>query len=100
MSRTLKRNIFYVQAYDSEDVEFYRVTRSTTNTCEVERLRKTIVFQNEDVQWVEPDLKSSGNLYRCRVIRETEIEFKSGDTGIAWDGKPVKQTCIIYMPMI
>lgn len=100
MPSKLNSCIFYVQVYESEDVQFFRVTRSTTNTCEVERLRKTIVFQNEDVQWVEPDLKGSGERHRCRVIKETEIEFKSGERGLSWDGKPVKQTCIIYMPLI
>ena len=97
MSTNLKNQIFCMQASHEDDVEFYRVTRSTTNTCEVKKMKKNVIFQNENTQYVEPDLESGGSKSRCRVISEIEIQFKSGELGHLWDGKPVKQNAIIFM---
>lgn len=100
MSASLKNRIFYVQSYETSDVIFFKVVRSTTNTCEVVNVKKTIVFQNEDVQYVEPDLRREGLKERCKVLNDKQIKFKDGDIGTIWDGKPVKQICIIYMPIM
>jgi hypothetical protein len=100
MSIQLKNQIFYIQSTGYEDVEFYRITRSTTNTCEVSSMRKTIVFQNENIQFVEPDIKSEGSMQRCKVVSDSEIKFKNGETAFSWDGKPVKQVTIIFMPIM
>ena len=97
MSRHLKGQIFFMHPSCQEDVEFYRVTRSTTNTCEVSKLGKSVVYQNENTQYVEPDLQDSGGVSRCKVVSQNQIKFKSGEIGTLWDGKPVKQNTIIFM---
>lgn len=99
MSISLKDRIFYFQQFSGDDVEFYRVTRSTTNTCEVVTLGKSVVYQNDDFQYVEPDLKGEGLKKRCKVISFDVIQFRS-DSNMAhlWDGKPVKQNVVIFLP--
>ena len=99
MSVNLKGKIFFVQPYADEDVVFYRVERSTTNTCEVFQMEKKVVFQNEDVQFVEPGTNPTKHRQRCRVLKTDMIEFKSGELGEIWDGKPIKQTTTIFLPV-
>jgi len=100
MSRNLKNEIFFFQSCGGDVVEFYRVTRSTTNTCEVARMKKTVIFQTEDLQYVEPDFKTEGEKSRCRILSYDEIEFKSGEIASLWDRKPVTQNTIIFLPYI
>ena len=99
MSTQLKDQIFYTQSSGYEEVEFYRIIRSTTNTCEVSRLRKVIIFQSEDIQYVEPDIESDGLRFRCKVLSSFHIKFKTGELGLPWDGKPVKQIALIFVPV-
>ena len=99
MSISLKNEIFFLQTFFDSEVEFYRVVRSTTNTCEVLKLKKNVVFQNEDFQYVEPQEDVMKEKHRCRVISYDVIEFKSGKLAQLWDGKPVKQSVIIYLPV-
>jgi hypothetical protein len=100
MSVRLKGKIFYKQPFSEDDVEFYKVSRSTTNTCEVFLMTKRVVYQNEDHQYVEPGDQSENSRHRCRVICKDMIEFKSGDVAQTWDGKPIKQQSIIYLPFV
>lgn len=100
MSISLKNEIFCLQNYAGDQVEFYKVTRSTTNTCEVTKMNKTVIFQTEDIQYVEPDFRSEGAISRCRVLSYDIIEFKSGEIAQLWDRKPVIQNTIIFMPFI
>ena len=99
MSRHLKGKIFVTKSKKLyEDVAFYRVTRATTNTCELIGLEKNVIFQNEDHQFVEPGCRELvGNLSRCRVLGVDIIEFKSGEIATEWDGKPVKQPTFIFL---
>lgn len=102
MSVSLKDKIFYKQNFFDEEVEFFKVLRATTNTCEVLPVKKKVVFQNEDFQFVEPDLFESVTdnfKERCKVIDVDIIEFKSGRMAQSWDGKPVKQQTIIFLPV-
>ena len=99
MSVRFKGKIFFVQPYSEDDVVFYKVERSTTNTCEVSQIDKVVVFQNEDFQYVEPGERTLQNKQRCRVLNSDLIEFKSGELAQPWDGKPIKQTTIIFLPI-
>ena len=99
MSISNKGKIFFVQPFAEEDVVFYKVERSTTNTCEIFQMEKKIVFQNEDFQFVEPGTKKTGQKQRCKVIKPDVIQLKTGDMAQVWDGKPVKQSTIIFLPV-
>ena len=102
MSVHLKNEIFVIQEHTDGDVEFYKVTRSTTNTCEIETLRNKIIHQGEEFQYVEPDPASKmGKKLRCKVLDRFSLEVRNtGATLHVWDGKPVKQrTLIIFLGM-
>lgn len=100
MSKSLKGKIFYyVSVFPEAEVHFYKVSRATTNTCEVVSLKKTIAQQTEAYQLVKPDLTSEGSKHRCRVLDLDHIKMADGQTAVCWDGNPVRQaTRIIITP--
>ena len=92
MSKALKGKIFYyTSVFPNVEVYFYKVTRATTNTCEVISLKKAIVTQTEAYQLVKPDLSSEGDKTRCRVLDLDHIEMPTGQTAVYWDGNPIRQ---------
>jgi hypothetical protein len=98
MSKNLKGKIFYyVSLLDESDVSFFRVTRSTTNTCEVEVLSKYVVAQSDVYQFVEPELNKSTGKKRCKVLESAKIEFEPGKIAEIWDGLPIRQVTRIFL---
>ena len=80
-------------------VNFYQVTRATSNTCEVRELRKKIQTQNYDEQQVVPipdDFISDP--IRRKVEKSGCLMIEPGLYAWPWDGLGVWQTVIIYMP--
>ena len=97
MAKNLSGKIFTMHDAGEENVTFFRVMRATTNTCEVVKMRKSVVYQTEDYQFVEPGKELEEKKTRCKVIDLLTIKFKSGDIAHAWDGKPVRQTALVYL---
>jgi hypothetical protein len=100
MSKSLKGKIFYyTSVFPEAEVYFYKVSRATTNTCEVISLKKAIVSQTGSYQLVEPDLTSEGTKCRCKVLDLGHIEMATGQIAVCWDGNPIRQaTRIIITP--
>tara|TARA_Y100000114_G_C11693186_1_gene294630 strand:- start:325 stop:636 length:312 start_codon:yes stop_codon:yes gene_type:complete len=100
MSKSLKGKIFYyTSVFPEAEVYFYKVSRATTNTCEVVALKKSIVSQTGSYQLVAPDTTSEGAKHRCKVLDLNHIEMASGQTAVYWDGSPIRQaTRIIITP--
>ncbi len=98
MSKKLIGKVFYyVTSLDSEDVVFYKVLRSTTNTCDVIELGKVVVAQTDYHQFVEPDFKHEGNRKRCKVLNATSVSLEPGKIANLWDGLPIRQIIRIFL---
>ncbi len=99
MSRSLKDQIFYsLENMLDPEVYFYKVTRATTNTCEIIKMTKRIVGQDENSQFVEPEKEVEGSLkMRCKILSSKKICMKNGNTAELWDGLPVKQGLRVFL---
>ena len=99
MSRYLKDQIFYsLENLLDPEVYFYKVTRATTNTCEVVNMTKLIVGQDEKSQFVEPEKEVKGSpKIRCKILNSKKICMKNGKTADLWDGLPVKQGLRVFL---
>lgn len=101
MSTNIKGKIFcYVALLDEADVSFFKVVRATTNTCEVEILRKYVVAQSDAYQFVEPESDKPDRTRakrRCKVLDQEKIEVEPGKIASLWDGLPIRQITRIFL---
>jgi hypothetical protein len=84
---------------DTFVVRFFRVLRSTSNTCEVRELKKEIVRQIGRLQEVVPRVSvfRDSAPFRCR-IRNEQVEIDEHCFARLWDGESKWQAAIIHVP--
>lgn len=91
-----------VTCYAKEDetivVRFFRVLKSTSNTCEIRELRKEIVQQIGRLQEVVPRLSvfQDEPPFRCKIKNE-QVEIDELCFARLWGGESKWQKAIIHI---
>jgi hypothetical protein len=85
---------------DRVTVKFFRIVRCTTNTCELQELRKEIVKQIGTVQEVAPRVSevSDASEPLRRKVGSDGVQIDEHTKARLWDGETRWQTAIIHIP--
>jgi hypothetical protein len=98
----LKTNNIVVSILHSEEetlINFFKIIRSTTNTCEIQELKKNIIKCVGNLQEVEPDFNNfKNNLVLRKKIKENKVIIDKNIFASLWEGIPLWQTSFIYIP--
>ena len=80
-------------------VSFYQVMRSTSNTCEIREIKKSIVSQIHDEQEVKP-LKDNfiSESIRRKILPTGCIMISRNLYAWPWSGKSHWQASLIFIP--